>query len=66
MNKIKWLLNKMSVTNKNVIADEFNEIFVNVDSNLDSEMPPANTNFEPCLPYISAIFAENSIIKKEF
>lgn len=56
----------MSVTNKNVIADEFNELVVNVDSSLDSEMPPANTNFEPCLPHISAIFAENSITKKEF
>lgn len=56
----------MSVTNKNVIADEFNELVVNVDSNLDSEMPPVNTNFEPCLPHISAIFAENSITKKEF
>ena len=59
-------INKTSITDKNVIADRFNEFFVNVGSSLASKIPPSNKNFDLYLPHISRIFTKNSINKEEF
>ena len=59
-------INKTSITDKNVIADKFNEFFINVGSNLASKIPPSNKNFDSYLLHVSTIFAEKSITEEEF
>ena len=35
-------INKKSITDKKIIADKFNEFFINIGSNLAAKMPPSN------------------------
>ena len=56
---------KICITDKNVITNKFNEFFINIGSNLASEIPLPNNNFDLYLPHISTIFAENSINEEE-
>ena len=54
-------INKTSITDKNVISDQFNEFL-----SIYAQIPPSNKNFYLFLSQISTISAENSITKEEF
>ena len=56
---------KICITDKNVITNKFNEFFINIGSNLASEIPLPNNNFDLYLPHIPTISAENSKMKKK-
>ena len=56
---------EICITDKNVITNKFNEFFINIGSNLASEIPLPNNNFDLYLPHIPTIFAENSINEEE-
>ena len=58
-------INKNSITDKKIIADKFNEFFINIGSNLAAKIPPSNMNFDSYLPHIYTIFAKKSITEKE-
>ena len=38
-------INKRSIPDKKIIADKFNEFFINIESNLAAKIPPSNMNF---------------------
>ena len=59
-------INKTSITDKNIIADKFNEFFINIASNLAAKIPPSNMNFDDSyLPLVCTIFAEKSVTEEE-
>ena len=59
-------MNKTGIADKNVFADNFNEIFMNVCSDLTFKIPSTNMKFVSYIPHISTLFAENSITLEEF
>ena len=59
------MINKKSITDKKIIADKFNEFFINIGSNLAAKIPPSNMNFDSCLPHVCTIFAEKSVTEEE-
>ena len=61
----KLRINKTSITDKKIIADIFNEFFINIGSNLAAIIPSSNMNFNSYLPHVSTIFAEKSVSEKE-
>ena len=58
-------INKKSITDKKIIADKFNEFFINIGPNLAAKIPPSNTNFDSYLPHVCTIFAEKSVTEEE-
>ena len=58
-------ISKTSITDKKIIADKFDEFFINIGSNLDAKMPPSNMNFDLYLPHVCTIFAKKSVTEKE-
>ena len=58
-------INQTSITDKKIIADKFNEFFINIGSNLAAKIPPSNTNCNSYLPHICTIFAEKSVTEEE-
>ena len=58
-------INKTSITDKKIIADKFNEFFINIGSNLAAKIPPSNMNFDSYLPHVCTIFAEKSVTEEE-
>ena len=59
-------IDKKEITDKKTIAEEFNSYFINVGPKLATKIPPSNTNFESCLPNITASFLEKPLKEKEF
>ena len=62
---IKLFLYKKSITDKKIIADKFNEFFINLGPNLAAKIPPSNMNFDSYLPHVCTIFAEKSVTEEE-
>ena len=58
-------IKKKSITDKKIIADKFNEFFINIGSNLAAKIPPSNMNFDSYLPHVCTIFAEKYITEEE-
>ena len=58
-------INKKSITDKKIIADKFNEFFINIGPNLAAKIPPSNMNFDSYLPHVCTIFAEKSVTEEE-
>ena len=60
-------INKKSITDKKIIADKFNEFFINIGPNLAAKIPPSNMNFDSYfqLPHVCTVFAENSVTEEE-
>ena len=58
-------LNKTSITDINIIADKFNEFFINIRSNLAAKIPPSNMNFDSYLPHVCTTFADKSVTEEE-
>ena len=58
-------INKKSITDKKIIADKFNEFFINIGPNLAAKIPPSNMNFDSNLPHVCTIFAEKSVTEEE-
>ena len=58
-------INKKSITDKKIIADKFNEFFINIGSNLAAKIPPSNMNFDSYLQHACTIFAEKSVTEEE-
>ena len=52
------LLNKEEITNRKVIVETFNKLFINVGSNLADKFPPSSTNFESYLPNITTALTQ--------
>ena len=59
-------INQKEITDKKIIAETFNELFINVGSNLADEIPPSSTNFESYLPNITTALSDKPLTKKEF
>ena len=59
-------INKKSITDKKIIADKFNEFFINLGPNLAAKIPPSNMNIDSYLPHVCTIFAEKSVTEEEF
>ena len=59
------MINKKSITDKKIIADKFNEFFINIGSNLAAKIPPSNMNFDSYLPHVCTIFAEKSVTEEK-
>ena len=58
-------INKKSITDKKIIADKFNEFFINLGPNLAAKIPPSNMNIDSYLPHVCTIFAEISVTEEE-
>ena len=56
---------KTSVTDKTIIADKFNEHFINIGSNLTAKIPPSNMSFDSYITHVCTIFAEKSVTEEE-
>ena len=46
-------IDKKEITEKKIIAEEFNSYFINVGPKPATKIPPSNTNFESYLPNIT-------------
>ena len=58
-------INKISITDKKIIADKLNQFFISIGSNLAAKIPPSNMNFDSYLPHVCTIFAEKSVTEEE-
>ena len=58
-------INKKSITDEKIIADKFNEFFINIGSNLAAKIPPSNVNFDSYLPHLCTTLAEKSVTEEE-
>ena len=58
-------INKKSITDKKIIADKFNQFFINLGPNLAAKIPPSNMNIDSYLPHVCTIFAEKSVTEEE-
>ena len=54
-----------SITDKKIIADKFNEFFINIESNLTAKIPPSNMKFDSYLPHVCTNFSEKSVTEEE-
>ena len=59
-------INKEEITDKNIIAETFNNFFINAGSNLADKIPPSSTSFESYLPNVTTALSENVLSEKEF
>ena len=60
-----WRINKTSINDKKIIADKFNDFFINIGWNLAGKIPPSSMNFDSYLPHVCTIFAEKSVTEEE-
>ena len=58
-------ISKTSVTDKTIIADKFNELFLNIGSNLTTKIPPSNMSFHSYITHVCTIFADKSVTEGE-
>ena len=57
-------INKEEITDKNIIAETFNNFFINTGSNLADKIPPSSTSFESYLPNVTTALSEMSYQKR--
>ena len=59
-------INKEEITDKKVIAETFNNFFMNIVCNLAGKIPPSRSNFESYLPIITTALSDKPLLEKEF
>ena len=60
------IVNKKTIYDKKLIAENFNDFFVNIGSKLPAKIEPATQNFNTYLHDYNQILLESELTDKEF